>query len=80
MKVKLLVLLFIISLFFCGCVKDQVRGFGDPLLKESKSTTLYPASDPENSGNWVLKEDMSDEFEGDIVDSDKWLVQGTDGN
>ena len=79
MKVKLLVLLLIISLFFCGCVKDQVRGPEDPLLKESKSTTLYPASDPENSGNWVLRTDLSDEFDGNSVDTDKWLVQGTDG-
>lgn len=39
---------------------------------------IFPASDMANSGNWVLKENMSDEFEGDRIDTAKWFVEGTD--
>ncbi len=40
---------------------------------------IFPASDAANSGNCVLKEDMSDEFEGESVNTAKWFVEGTDG-
>ena len=38
---------------------------------------IYPASDPQNTGNWVLRKDMSDEFDGTSLDADKWLASGT---
>ena len=40
----------------------------------------YPASDPQNTANWVLRADMSDEFDGTSIDARKWLVSGTDGD
>ncbi len=40
---------------------------------------LYPLSDPENRGDWILNEAISDEFEGSELDPGKWFVQGTDG-
>ena len=40
---------------------------------------VYPASDPANSGSWVLKEDVSDEFDGEKLDAAKWYVEGTNG-
>lgn len=40
---------------------------------------VYPASDPTNTGNWVLRADMSDEFEGSSLDTDKWFASGTGG-
>jgi hypothetical protein len=46
---------------------------------EIKADNVYPASDPQDNGNWVLREDMSDEFEGNSVDTSKWLVEGTNG-
>ena len=51
----------------------------DLAIQVIEITAKKPASDPHNTGNWVLKEDMSDEFEGDSVDADKWFVNGTDG-
>ena len=44
------------------------------------SAAFYPASDPANEGGWVLNTEISDEFEGDKIDEDKWLVQGRGGN
>lgn len=41
---------------------------------------LAPASDPSNKGGWMLNTDISDEFDGDTIDHDKWLVQGHEGN
>ena len=57
MKVKLLVLLLIISLFFCGCVKDQVRGPEDPLLTYADEIALYvsPSGNDSWAGNTIDK-------------------------
>ncbi len=46
----------------------------------SKAPTVLPASDPNNEGGWVLREDISDEFEGDKIDSSKWFVEGENGD
>ncbi len=46
---------------------------------EIKSAVVSPASDPQNKGNWVFREDMSDEFESNSVDTNKWVVEGTNG-
>lgn len=43
------------------------------------SRTVFPASDPDNEGGWVLNEALSDEFEGKEVDKEKWFVEGQDG-
>ncbi|MDW5288067.1 family 16 glycosylhydrolase [Formosa sp. PL04] len=39
----------------------------------------YPLSDQKNMGGWILNTEISDEFEGDVIDESKWLVQGRDG-
>lgn len=39
-----------------------------------------PHSDPENAGGWILKESVSDEFDGDSLNLDKWNNLGLDGN
>jgi len=36
----------------------------------------YPHTDPKNTGNWVLNQDVSDEFEGRGVDEGKWYIVG----
>ncbi len=39
----------------------------------------HPASDPASAGNWILNTDVSDEFEGESIDTSKWHVEGTGG-
>ena len=63
MKAELLIPVIMLSLFFPGCAGILVT----------------PASDSQNTGNWILISDMSDEFEGSSIDADKWFVNGTDG-
>jgi len=36
----------------------------------------FPLSDQKNDGNWVLNTDVSDEFDGTILDENKWQIQG----
>lgn len=45
----------------------------------SEAISFYPHSDPDNAGNWVLVENMSDEFETNVLDHAKWQVCGKDG-
>jgi len=40
---------------------------------------LYPASDPDNAGRWVLRPDLSDEFDGNRLDKKKWVKSGEGG-
>ncbi|GAB5560483.1 MAG: hypothetical protein SynsKO_21300 [Synoicihabitans sp.] len=42
----------------------------------SLSGTPAPLSDPENTGNWVLNTDVSDEFNGSQLDEERWYVVG----
>ncbi|WP_144208225.1 family 16 glycosylhydrolase [Shewanella donghaensis] len=37
---------------------------------------VMPYSDPKNNGGWVLNTEISDEFNGDVIDQEKWFVQG----
>ena len=66
----LIVLIFILVSF--GCSKDDNKDDA-PVQK------FFPLSDPDNTGNWILKESVSDEFEAAELDEDKWLIQGKDG-
>lgn len=50
-------------------------GAGNPALARDPA----PASDPSNNGGWVLNSSVSDEFDGDTLDHDKWNVQGRGG-
>ncbi len=46
---------------------------------EDRDKRVFPHTDPDNAGRWVLNRDVSDEFEGEALDEKKWLIQGTDG-
>ena len=45
----------------------------------SQKAEFHPLSDPDNKGGWILNHELSDEFEGQVLDENKWFVQGTDG-
>ncbi|MDO6539733.1 family 16 glycosylhydrolase [Alteromonas stellipolaris] len=38
--------------------------------------SLLPMSDPSNKGNWVLNTEVSDEFDADKIDEDRWFIVG----
>ena len=62
-------------LFFNGCqqeagTKEQVE----------QSEGVYPFSDPMNTGGWILNEEISDEFEGTALDTNKWFIEGLNGD
>ncbi|TWT50757.1 Beta-porphyranase A precursor [Rubripirellula amarantea] len=46
---------------------------------DSLALAQPPFSDPDNQGEWELLSLVSDEFNGAEIDSDKWFVQGTNG-
>ena len=62
---------FAIALFSgCGNQKNVVK-------KSSKETqTVLPFSDKNNKGNWDLNTDVSDEFDANEIDEDKWYIVG----
>lgn len=57
-----------------------MRLFPPFILSAVASTTLAanPASDSQNSGNWILNKEISDEFNAPKIDQEKWWIQGAD--
>lgn len=49
------------------------------VFNNSLSAQVYPASDPTNTGGWVLNTTISDEFEDSAINESKWLIQGRNG-
>ncbi len=80
MKLNSYYFIIIFSLFFgllMSCSDDEPAIFHDDDQQEEKA--VYPLSDSSNTGNWVLLEELSDEFESGQLDTSKWFIQGTDG-
>ena len=51
------------------------------LVDASRSTAQeFPVFDPANGGQWVLNSSVSDEFDGNRLDLDKWENLGFSGN
>ena len=46
---------------------------------EIPEPVILPFTDPENTGNWVLNEEISDDFETETINEEKWLIQGRNG-
>nr|WP_319273215.1 T9SS type A sorting domain-containing protein [uncultured Draconibacterium sp.] len=47
------------------------------VLNSSQTTAqVYPVSDQENNGGWILNESISDEFNGTELDKTKWWILG----
>lgn len=58
---------------------DRVNPPSGQTGHEGVKATPWPASDPSNTGGWILNREVSDEFEGRELDASKWHVQGTGG-
>lgn len=46
------------------------------LFSTETSNSPLPLTDPANNAGWVLNHSVSDEFNGNKVDKDKWIIQG----
>jgi len=76
---KYLMFFLLVSVSFsCGDNSDVYTE--DPIDdKEEPPVAVnpdFPLSDQKNDGNWVLNTDVSDEFDGTILDENKWQIQG----
>lgn len=56
-----------------------LAGWSARIEQEEAARGTFPASDPSNTGGWVLNETLSDEFNGDRLDTSKWFIEGQDG-
>ena len=61
--------IFLIIICFSSCNGPE----------EPEAPRFLPLTDSDNSGDWKLREDISDEFESEEIDANKWLIQGTNG-
>ena len=75
-KYVFLFTLGIAFLFHTSCTEKADA----PVKSEVSSDQILPASDPTNSGGWVLNEELSDEFEGTELDKKRWFVEGQNGD
>ncbi|MBB6429144.1 family 16 glycosylhydrolase [Algisphaera agarilytica] len=61
------------------CVLLGCHGIaGEPMDSDLPQQSFTPHTDPQNKGGWVLVPEVSDEFNGPTLDTEKWHVQGTD--
>ncbi|MCD6375746.1 MAG: family 16 glycosylhydrolase [Caldisericaceae bacterium] len=67
--VRCTAILLLTILFFSMACQQRVK----------ERSEVYPLSDPSNKGGWVLNEELSDEFEGNKLDTTKWFIQGLNG-
>jgi len=76
--VKLSFFLFLgVGLFFLSACEEKATAQGKTKIPTDQP---LPASDPTNSGGWVLNEELSDEFEGTTLDKKRWFVEGQNGD
>ena len=85
---KLFKYIFILSILLvnisCGSDVDAIAQAEDVVIdveEDSDNNTStpnpnFPLSDQKNEGSWVLNTEISDEFDADVLDEDKWQIQG----
>ena len=70
-KIKIVLILTGAIIFFaCGNQKSTVKS------NEQNKEIVVPFSDPNNTGNWKLRADISDEFNSETIDENKWYIVG----
>jgi hypothetical protein len=62
-------------LFITTCSNASEKA-NEVLANSSTNSFPLPFSDPNNEGNWQYNEEVSDEFDGDVVDEDRWFIVG----
>ena len=64
------------------CVFMMLSCKNEIVAQEStgNKSEVHPFSDSDNSGGWVLNEALSDEFEGTELDTNKWFIEGQNGD
>lgn len=70
--------------FFARCYALSVKLSGLLLVINlplfAADLNVVPVSDPQNAGQWILNESLSDEFNGTILDKTKWWILGENGD
>ncbi|MDO6680101.1 MULTISPECIES: family 16 glycosylhydrolase [unclassified Shewanella] len=56
--------------------KDQVQAIEANESAAYNTMAVLPYSDPKNHGDWILNPEVSDEFETDTLDEDRWYIVG----
>jgi len=85
MKFFKILIVVLIPFMFVSCGDDS-GGFKDVSAggEEEEGVVVsinsdYPLSDQTNEGKWALNTKVSDEFDTNTLDKDKWQIQGENG-
>ena len=62
------------------CCKSGYNINQESIIQKLGNEMVYPASDPANEDGWVLNKNISDEFEGTFLDTNKWFIEGLNNN
>lgn len=73
---SILVFLFCSLIIGCNIKQEQTEEESSQLNQELRTNNIFPFSDPKNEGGWILNESLSDEFDGAVIDTTKWFVEG----
>ncbi|MGJ8693003.1 MAG: family 16 glycosylhydrolase [Thalassotalea sp.] len=87
MKKLSIILPWAIALACTGCEQESesstqasIPANGQPAKNLVPTQRFLPFSDQNNSGGWVLNNSVSDEFDSAELDSEKWFVEGENGD
>lgn len=67
-------IMFLLAVLLVSCIVTE------PIAKQPATEQPAPSIDPNGTGDWVLNEEISDEFNTEHIDDSKWFVQGTGGD
>jgi len=68
------IILLLNFVFSCGNRKSIFEN--SSVLNSIEDSLVFPVTDSNNTGNWTLNTDVSDEFEAPIMDENKWYIVG----
>lgn len=77
-SVTLILIQILLTVFLISCGKESETKMIDEQTEVGQK--VFPFSDQENTGGWVLNEELSDDFEAAEIDTVKWFVEGRNGD